>query len=251
MNRISRLLLTAVILFGLPGCSSIVSDEKFVSELTNLDKVEIFDRGEKLYQEEEYTESRRYFSFVYDTFPNDPLGHKAALRIADTYAKQGDSMNMTEARLRYKDFTNRYPNDPDRDYALLMLGFTYVPRKLQGDRDLEPVRQARSTYQQLITLYPDSQYIGQAKEKLDEINSTLANHEWLVAQFYARNKRWHGTRARLEYLKDNFPEYESMDQVEALLVQANENIEAREREIERIKQEMAAKISENEESAKD
>ena len=44
-----------------------------------LDKETIYSRAEALYEKGEYREARPLFSFVYDTFPNDPLGHKAAL----------------------------------------------------------------------------------------------------------------------------------------------------------------------------
>jgi outer membrane protein assembly factor BamD (BamD/ComL family) len=57
-----------------------------------------------------------------------------------------------------------------------------------------------------------------------EVKETLAEHEWIVARFYARNRRWLAVRARLEYLKEHYPEYSGMDQVDDVLAQARDEI---------------------------
>jgi outer membrane protein assembly factor BamD len=158
---------------------------------------------------------------VYDTFPNDPLGHKAALRVADTYAAKKDPTSLTEARLRYRDFANRYPNDPDRDYALLMVGHTYSSKKIRPDRDLTNLREAFTAYQQLTTLYPNSRHAQEAQSRIASLRDTLAEHEYLVALFYYRNKRWQGALWRLEYLKENYPEYSKIDTVNSMIDQVN------------------------------
>ena len=212
----------------LTACASTKPEDKLLRELANLDKETIYERAQALFDETKYQQARELFSFVYDTFPNDPLGHKAALRVADTYAIEKDPASLTEARLRYRDFANRYPNDPDRDYALLMLGQTYTRKRKRPDRDLEPLLESLDAYQQLITLYPDSPHVAEARTKLVEIREVLAEHEWLVARFYARNRAWRGTLSRLEYLRENYPDYSKMDQVDELAGRASEEIEKRE-----------------------
>jgi outer membrane protein assembly factor BamD len=229
-RRIRNLaLLVMSITVTVSSCSSArKSDDDVLEELASQDKQTIFDRAEDLYSKEKYAEARKYFSFVYDTFPNDPLGHKAALRVADTYAVKSDPTSLTEARLRYRDFANRYPNDPDRDYALLMVGHTYSSKKIRPDRDLENLHEAYNAYQQLTTLYPNSRYAPEADERIAELRETLAEHEWLVAQFYFRNKRWHGALWRLEYLKENYPEYSKIDDANSMI----ERVESKIAEIE-------------------
>ena len=235
------------------GCASAPGEDEVLAELANLDKTAIYEQAEALYQDGKYEKARKYFSFLYDTFPNDPLGHKAALRVADSYAVRKDSMSLTEARLRYRDFANRYPNDPDRDYALLMLGHTYTSRKLHPDRDLSAVEEAMGAYQQLVNLYPDSAHVEEAREQIARLRATLAEHEWLVAKFYVRNKRWRGCEWRLEYLQENYPDYPHMDQVTEALARCREGVEAREAEIERWRQEQMRAFEGNveEESAEE
>ena len=227
MNRLHRnlALLVMSITVTLSGCGSTrQSDDEVLEELASLDKQTIFDRAETLYADKKYVEARKYFSFVYDTFPNDPLGHKAALRVADSYLAKKDPTSLTEARLRYRDFANRYPNDPDRDYALLMVGDTYSSKKIRPDRDLANLREAFTAYQQLTTLYPNSRYAEEAQSRIAALRDTLAEHEWLVAQFYFRNKRWQGALWRLEYLQQNYPDYTRIAEVNSMVEEINSKI---------------------------
>ena len=211
-NRIVLLLILPLV-FGLVGCSSTGKEDQILDELANIDKETIFERAELLYSEGEYQEARDLFSFVYDSFPNDPLGHKAALRVADTFSAKKNVTNLTEARLRYRDFVNRYPNDPDRDYALLMVGHTYSARKLRPDRDLSDIEEALGAYQQLINLYPGSRHLPEAQTRMHDLRELLAEHEWLVAHFYLRNKRLLGALWRLEYIQENYPDYSDINMV--------------------------------------
>jgi outer membrane protein assembly factor BamD len=226
------------------GCASTRDEDQILAELANQEKEAIFEIAEDLYEKKNFEEARKYFSFVYDTFPNDPLGHKAALRVADTYAAKKDTTSLTEARLRYRDFASRYPNDPDRDYSLLMVGHTYTARKLKPDRDLSSLLEAVNAYQQLLTLYPNSSYAEESEARLVKVREVLAEHEWIVASFYTRNKRWLGAKWRLEYLKENYPEYKNMDRVNAELDRVQSKLSEREEEIKKLMEEAQQKAAE-------
>lgn len=242
---------TVCVVAGSVGCSSTRHEDRILQELANLDKETIYERAEKLYQKSDFEEARRYFSFVYDTFPNDPLGHKAALRVADTYAVKKDVASLTEARLRYRDFANRYPNDPDRDYALLMVGDTYSARKLRPDRDLSNIHEALNAYQQLINLYPDSAHSPEAREKVGGLRELLAEHELLVAEFYERNKRDRGALWRYQYLAENYPDYSRIAEVENRIATLSESIAERERKFQEMLAKRAAAATAKEDSDSD
>jgi outer membrane protein assembly factor BamD len=225
-RRAAMIVLPVVILAF--GCKSSGSKEdELLDQLANLDKETIFEQAEGLYAEKEYQKARELFAFVYDSFPNDPMGHKAALRVADTYSVKNDVTNLTEARLRYRDFANRYPNDPDRDYALLMVGHTYSARKLRPDRDLSDIHEALAAYQQLINLYPNSEYLPEAESRVKALNELLAEHDWIVGQFYQRNKRYEGALWRFQYIQENFPNFSKIDAVNAKISELESLIEER------------------------
>ena len=225
-QRYGHLFITVLVI--LAGCSSgQKKQDQILDELANLDKETIFEQAEQLFSEKEYQKARDLFAFVYDSFPNDPLGHKAALRVADTYSVKKDVTSLTEARLRYRDFANRYPNDPDRDYALLMVGHTYSARKLRPDRDLSDIQEALGAYQQLVNLYPNSRYLPEAQDRMSDLKELLARHEWLVAHFYMRNKRYLGALWRLEYIRENYPNYSQIDTVNEKITEMETAIQER------------------------
>jgi len=237
------LLTTAVCLLAitLVSCKSSSREDSLLTELADMDKQAIFDKAEALYADGKLADSRQYFSFLYDTFPNDPLGHKAALRVADTYAAKNDTASLTEARLRYRDFANRYPNDPDRDYALLMVGQTFSGKKMRPDRDLTTLHEALNAYKQLITLYPNSAYAEEAQQRIAALDNVLAEHELITAQYYARNKKYRATVWRLEYLKEHYPDFARMDEADELLAIANEEMESINLRIEQMIEEQRLK----------
>ena len=67
-----------------------VVDPEFIS----LSKEEIFKRAEDLYEKKRWPRARTYYAHVYENFPNDPLGRRSLLRVADTYFNQGDPINL-------------------------------------------------------------------------------------------------------------------------------------------------------------
>jgi len=243
MKRNVVFLLLLMVMFVTLSCSSRASkEEQLLEELSNLDKTTIYERAEALYSDKKYTEARQLFAFVYDSFPNDPLGHKAALRVADTYAAKNDVTSLTEARLRYRDFANRYPNDPDRDYALLMVGHTFSARKMRPDRDLSPIREALGAYQQLVNLYPNSRYAPDAEERMGSLKELLAEHEWLVASFYFRNRRWFGAQWRLEYIQENYPDYSKIELVNERISEIQTKLDEAEARYKKLVEERTKKI---------
>jgi outer membrane protein assembly factor BamD len=242
LRTLSLVLVLLSIITATACSSSSKKEEQLLEELSNLDKDTIFERAENLFADKKYVEARQLFAFVYDSFPNDPLGHKAALRVADTYAVKKDVTNLTEARLRYRDFANRYPNDPDRDYALLMVGHTFSARKLRADRDLSPIREALGAYQQLANLYPDSRYAPEAKDRMGGLKELLADHEWHVATFYYRNKRWIGAQWRLEYIQENYPDYSKIDSVNERILAIEAKLDEAEARYKKLIEERTKKI---------
>ena len=104
----NTLFLVIFITIALGACTNARKQEDLLlDELASMEKEAIFERAEKLFGDKKYQAARKFFSFVYDTFPNDPLGHKAALRVADTYSVKSNLESLTEARLRYPEASLR------------------------------------------------------------------------------------------------------------------------------------------------
>lgn len=212
-----RLILVAVLLVAALGGCRAGRQQQVIQpvdpELMNLSKEEIYDRAEKLYEQKRWARARRSFAHVYENFPNDPLGRRALLRVADTYFQQGDPVNLVEAQYKYRDFINRYPGSEFADYAMLQIANVPYKQMERPDRDQTRTREAVEKFREMIAAFPNSKHRPEAEKKLQEALDRLARHEHLIATFYRNRGNHQAAINRLNGILDRFPNYSDRDAV--------------------------------------
>lgn len=219
-----RVLLATAYVILITSCAAKNRDQAFFDQMSQMSKDEVLARGEALFEDKKWEEARRYFSFLADSFPNDPVGRRASLRVADTFFQRKDIESLTEAQLRYRDFSNRFPNDPGRPYALSMLGKCSLQQSKGPLRDLTPIREAAESFRQVVELYPDSPHAPEARELLARCLTDLADHEYQVARYYFNIRAWSGARMRLQYLLSTYPDTEAAQRGQELLQQIEDKL---------------------------
>jgi outer membrane protein assembly factor BamD len=207
-------ILLLVTLSALGGCSSRKKQFEPVinPEFVNLSKEEIFERGEELFENRRWTRAREHYAHVYENYPNDPLGRRSLLRVADTYFEHGGALNLVEAQYKYRDFINRYPGSDFADYAMLQIALISFREMEKPGRDQKKTREAVEKLREMIALYPNSPYRAEAEEKLAEALDRLAIHEHMVARFYMGRKSWTASVNRLQGLLEQYPGYSGRDE---------------------------------------
>jgi outer membrane protein assembly factor BamD len=178
-----------------------------------LPKEEAYTRGEQLIAKKKWDLGRQYLRFVAENYANDPIGRQAALKLADSYFDEGTALSYLEAQTRYRDFRNRYPSSPRADYALFRLAQTADKEAEKPDREQTNTRLAAASYRDLIIGYPDSPYLTEARARLERIRNLLAQHEYLVGQFYYRRKAWTAAKGRFNTVLTAYPDYKGLDRV--------------------------------------
>jgi len=176
-------------------------------ELMKLSKEQVFAKAEDAFQREKWQRARSYYSYVYETYPNDPLGRRSLLRIADTFYEQGDPVNLVEAQYKYRDFINRYPTSEQADYAMLRIAMTSYRQMEKPDRDQQKTREALEKFNDMLRTHPNSALKAEAEGKRQEVLDRLARHEHLVARFYIKRGSWTAATQRLNFLIDTYPNY--------------------------------------------
>lgn len=182
-------------------------------ELVNLTKEQIFEQAEGLLKAKSWRKARRFYSHVYENYPNDPLGRRSLLRVADTYFGQGDVVNLVEAQYKYRDFVNRYPASEQADYAMLQIAMVAFKQMERPDRDQTKTREAIDKFKEMIAAYPNSTLRPEAEARMQEAIDRLARHDHLVASFYLRRGNPRAALGRLNYLVDTYPNYDNRDEV--------------------------------------
>ncbi|HEX2832052.1 MAG TPA: outer membrane protein assembly factor BamD [Thermoanaerobaculia bacterium] len=176
-------------------------------ELLKLTKEQIFERGEQQYERRKWQRARTYYSYLYETYPNDPLGRRSLLRVADTYYEQGDPVNLVEAQYKYRDFINRYPTSEQADYAMLRIAMCSYRQMEKPDRDQQKTREAVEKFNEMLRAYPNSPLKAEGEAKRQDAYDRLAKHEHIVARFYAKRGSHFSAVQRLNYLIDTYPNY--------------------------------------------
>jgi len=180
-------------------------------ELVNLTKDEAFAKAEKLMEDRKYTRARTFYTHVYENYPNDPLGRRSLLRVADSYFKQGDVVNLVEAQYKFRDFINRYPGSEFADYAMLQIANVAYKQMERPDRDQTKTHEAVDKFKEMIAAYPGSTHRPEAEEKLRKAYDRLARHEHIIARFYMKRGRFDSAVIRLNTIVDRFPDYFERD----------------------------------------
>ena len=180
-------------------------------ELLQLPKEQIFQRAEDQFAKEKWQKARTYYQFVYESFPNDPLGRRSLLRIADTFYKQGGPINLVEAQYKYRDFINRYPTSEQADYAMLQIAMCSYKQMEKADRDQTKTREALQKFDEMLVSHPRSPLVDDAKAKKQDVLDRLGKHEHMIARYYMKRKSWVAATQRLNHLIDSYPAYNERD----------------------------------------
>lgn len=176
-------------------------------EMLKLSKEQLWERGEANFERRKWQRARTYYSYLYETYPNEPLGRRSHLRIADTFYEQGDAVNLVEAQYKYRDFINRYPTSEQADYAMLRIAMCSFRQMERPDRDQQKTREAVEKFNDMLRAYPSSPLKAEAEAKRQEATDRLAKHEHIVARYYMKRGSNVSAVQRLNYLIDKYPLY--------------------------------------------
>jgi outer membrane protein assembly factor BamD len=202
----------AVMLFSVAACRSGRSTAgAFRSstdpELLKLTKEEVFKRGEEHFAKKRWVKARSYYTHLYENFPNDPLGRRSLLRIADTFYQQGDAVNLVEAQYKYRDFINRYPGSESADYAMLQIAMSSYEQMEKPDRDQQKTREALEKFNDMLNTFPRSPLVPEAQKRRQDVLDRLAKHDHMIARYYIKRHSYNAAVLRLNALVEKFPEY--------------------------------------------
>ena len=207
MKRTLLLLAVAALALAGAGCRSSAPQDP----LLRLSAEESLTQGKDLLAREKYDRARPYFTHAFEVEPNSAIGRESLLLAADTYYLQGGSTNFVQAEAKYRDFLNRFPTSDQAAYVQFQIANTLAKRMEKPDRDQNATRKALEAYEELIRLYPTSEYASQAQEQMNAVLANLAEHEFQIGRFYLRYGIPAAAAERFEFLLSAYPQYKEKD----------------------------------------
>ena len=169
-------------------------------EMLKLTKEQVFQRGEEQFAKKRWLKARTYYSHLYENFPNDPLGRRSLLRIADTFYQQGDAVNLVEAQYKYRDFINRYPGSESADYAMLQIAMCSYEQMERPDRDQQKTREALDKFNDVLKTFPRSSLRPEMDKRLQDVLDRLAKHDHIIARYYIKRHSYNSAVQRAKCL---------------------------------------------------
>jgi outer membrane protein assembly factor BamD len=217
--------LTAVALFAVAAsgvsCKSVRIRE---DPILRLSSAESLAEGKRLFELEKYDKARPYLSHAFEVEPNSAGGREALLLVADCYYHAGSDSELIQAEAKYRDFQNRFPTSPRAAYVQFQIAMSLAGRIERPDRDQSPTHKARVAFEDLLRLFPTSEYAAPAREELVRVMDRLAEHEFVIGRFYLRYGAPSATVTRIEGMLKNFPDYTQKDKALFHLAQAYEKL---------------------------
>lgn len=211
-NRaLPTLLVAAMLAAALPlaGCGGGVKEDPIL----RLSAAESLTQGKELLAREKYRRARPYLSHAFEVEPNSVAGREGLLLLADSFYLDGGPTNWIQAEAKYRDFLNRFPTSDQAAYAQYQIAHSLSKRVEKPNRDQSATRKALAAFEELLRLYPTSEYTADAQTEIDGLRERLAASEFVVGDFYLRYRQPQGAILRFETLLAEYPDYAERDKV--------------------------------------
>ncbi len=172
---------------------------------------QLFDRAQVALKKGKFDVARLLLQDMLATYPDSEYQMRAKLAFADSWYREGGTAALTQAETEYHDFIIFFPNVPEAAEAQMRIGDIYFKQMDKPDRDYTKAIHAQEEYRTMMTQYPDSTLVPDAKQKLREVQELLATRETGIADFYEGHENYAAAIARYQTVVDTYPLYSKID----------------------------------------
>lgn len=171
------------------GCSSSPQDE--YDETAGWSVERLYQDGKEEMNAGNWSTAAERFTAVEARYPFGPYAQQSLINLAYVQWKQSEP-EMALATISR--FQRQYPNHPGSDYMLFLRGlilFTppssrlaFLTQQDPAERDPRALRESYAAFNELIIRFPNSRYAQDAKERMNWLVNTMAEHQLHTARFY-------------------------------------------------------------------
>jgi outer membrane protein assembly factor BamD len=127
------------------------------------------------------SDAAKKFGDLGKQYPGSDWARKALLMT--TYADY-QAGSYTDAETSADRFLKEYPNSPDAPYVSYLRANAYYQQIPDISRDQDSATKAMEAFQDLVKKYPNSEYVEDAKYKIQVTQDQLAGKEMSIGRFY-------------------------------------------------------------------
>ncbi len=201
-----RALLAGLALALLSSCLHKKYETPITKNTQQPDKV-LFDQAVKDIEHGRYEVARISLQTLMNTYESSEFMAKAKLAIADSWYREGGANGLAQAEAEYKDFELFYPQMEESAEAQNRVCQIHYKQMEKSDRDWSQALRAEDECRQLLVQYPNSKFAPATAQLVRNIQESLAEHEFVVGNFYWRREMNPAAANRLNALVDQYPLY--------------------------------------------
>jgi outer membrane protein assembly factor BamD len=207
MRFLLFIITTAIFSTLLSACAGADKDET-----ASYTAKELYDEAQSSIDAAEFQTAVKHLESLEARYPFDPYAKQAQLEIAYAYYKFEELDQATSAVER---FARLHPRDPHMDYVYYLKGLInfnrgqgllddWFPRE-PSRHDPAVLEQAFNDFATLVRRFPNSEYAGDAHQRMIYLRNQLAEKEILIARFYIERKSWLSAAKRGKAVLQRFP----------------------------------------------
>ena len=180
---------------------------------------ELFIVATREVRKKNYDVGRLLYQTIISTYPDSPYLPMAKLAVADSFFLEGSSSNLIQAIASYQDWLTFFPTHPLADRVVLKIAEAEMRQIGLPDRDATRAKRAEIKLKALISQYPSSTILDEARRRLEEVQDNLGLHNLYIANYYytlsvdQKKGGLKGAQSRYREIIDKYPEFCFMDEV--------------------------------------
>ena len=196
-RRASRLLLRGALVLcaatALASCSIFDEFNPFGTEkykmviVPDVPASKVYDQGLVQLANGAPSEAAKKFTDLGSQFPDSDWARKGLLMT--TYA-QFQGADYDSAEQSAERYIKLYPKSQEAAYALYLEASAYYNQITDVSRDQDRAAKALVAFQKIVTDYPKSEYVSDAKFKIDVTLDQLAGKEMSIGRFYLDRRNY-------------------------------------------------------------
>ena len=209
-QSIARLLLPVVLLTFIFGCSTVkgwFGDKKKSDKPPDV----LAQEGIKDLKKKNYDDAIETFEKMRDRYPYSDQALLAQIKLADAYFYK---KKYDEAIQAYKDFEKLHPTNKAVPYCIYREGLCYYQQRSTIDRDQTYTTKALEEFRRLKQKFPQSEYVPRAEKHIAKCRLDLGEHDFYIAEFYYRTKRYQAALDRYQSMAQDYPEFPKQAEVQ-------------------------------------
>jgi len=200
----------ALVLLLAAGCGKNVPVSS--SALVERDR-DLYDSSMRLLEKSRFTAARLQLQTLMGTYPDSEYAPQAKYAVAESFYRESGHGNLLSAETEFRNFITFFPTNELADDAQLFVAMTHVKQIQRPDRDDTEARLAEYELNAMISNYPDSPLLDEAKQKLRAVQEILAESILGPAKQYYLRRAYVAVIDRCEEILKKYPDFSGTDRV--------------------------------------